>query len=116
MGSSEAITTRAMPASRIASTQGGWRPSWAQGSRVTYIVAPAGSAPRSAQSAERRPLGVQVAERRVEPLAQNLAVADDHGADQGVGADPATPALGNLERAPHMGLIRACELVVHKTD
>ena len=51
VGSSDAITTRAMPASRIASTQGGWRPSWAQGSRVTYIVAPAGSAPRSAQSA-----------------------------------------------------------------
>ena len=50
VGSSEAITTRAIPASRIASVQGGWRPWWAQGSSVTYIVAPAGSSPRARQS------------------------------------------------------------------
>ena len=60
---------------------------------------------------ERRPLRVQAAERRMEPLAKNLAVADDHGADEGIGADPATPALRELQRAPHLGLIRACELV-----
>ncbi len=50
LGSSDAIITRAMPASRIASVQGGWRPSWAQGSSVTYIVAPVGSSPRPRQS------------------------------------------------------------------
>ena len=35
VGSSEATTTRAMPASRIASVQGGVRPWWAQGSSET---------------------------------------------------------------------------------
>src|SRR5918992_3516305 len=43
VGSSEAITTRAMPASRIASVQGGVRPWCAHGSSETYIVAPDGS-------------------------------------------------------------------------
>jgi 2-polyprenyl-6-methoxyphenol hydroxylase-like FAD-dependent oxidoreductase len=51
VGSSEAKTTRAISASRIASVQGGWRPSWAQGSSVTYSVEPAGSSPRSRASA-----------------------------------------------------------------
>ena len=41
MGSSEATTTRAMPASRIASVQAGVRPSWQHGSSETYMVAPA---------------------------------------------------------------------------
>ena len=50
VGSSEAITTHSIPTSRIASVQGGWRPWCAQGSRVTYIVAPAGSSPRRRQS------------------------------------------------------------------
>ncbi len=50
LGSSDPITTRPIPASRIASTQGGCRPVCAQGSNVTYIVAPRGSSPRSAQS------------------------------------------------------------------
>ena len=39
-----------IPAARIASAQGGWRPWCAQGSSVTYIVAPARSAPRSRAS------------------------------------------------------------------
>ena len=43
VGSSEAITTRAMPAPRIASVQAGVRPWWQQGSSETYIVAPEGS-------------------------------------------------------------------------
>ena len=35
--------TRRMAALQMASVQGGWRPWWQQGSRVTYRVAPAGS-------------------------------------------------------------------------
>ena len=114
LGSSEAITTRAIPASRIASTQGGWRPWWAQGSSVTYIVAPAGSSPALAAVGQRRPLRVQPAELGVKPLADDLAVAHDDRADQRIRADPPPPALGQLQRPPQMRLIRACELGVHR--
>ena len=41
VGSSEAITTRVMPAETIASVQGGVRPWWQHGSSEMYIVAPA---------------------------------------------------------------------------
>ena len=54
-------------------------------------------APRAAVR-QRRPLGVQPAELGVEALADHLAVADDHGADQRIGADPPAPALGQLQR------------------
>ncbi len=43
VGSSEATTTRLIPACRIASVQGGVLPSWQQGSSETYRVAPARS-------------------------------------------------------------------------
>ena len=39
-----------MPASRMASVQGGWRPWWQQGSSVTYIVAPAGDSVQCARA------------------------------------------------------------------
>ncbi len=41
VGSSEAITTRAIPAATIASVHGGVRPWWQQGSSEMYMVAPA---------------------------------------------------------------------------
>ena len=69
LGSSEPITTRAIPAARIASVQGGWRPWWAQGSSVTYIVAPAGSWPRARQSASAATSACDAAELGVEALA-----------------------------------------------
>src|ERR671918_7495 len=50
VGSSDAITTREMPASRIASVQGGVRPWWAHGSSETYIVAPKGSSSQAASA------------------------------------------------------------------
>ena len=93
--------------------QGGWRPSWAQGSSVTYIVAPAASSPRRAAILERRPLGVQAAQLGVEPLADRLLSTHDHGADQRIRADPPAPPLGKLQRPPHVGCIRACQLPVH---
>ena len=63
VGSSEATTTRAMPASTIASVHGGVRPTWQQGSSETYSVAPAGS---SVAGGERLALGVRLARRRGE--------------------------------------------------
>src|SRR3954470_493996 len=57
VGSSDAITTRVMPAARIASVHGGVRPVCAHGSSDTYIVAPAVSAPAQAASAARSAWG-----------------------------------------------------------
>ena len=51
LGSEEPMTTRASFASRMASVQGGCLPWWQQGSRVTYIVAPAGSSVQAARAA-----------------------------------------------------------------
>ena len=84
VGSSEAITTRAMPASRIASVHGGVRPVWQHGSSETYSVAPRRSAPPA--GGDRRALGVRPAERGVEALAEHLPVAHDHRADERVRA------------------------------
>ena len=87
-----------MSASTIASTQGGWRPWWAHGSSVTYIVAPATSSPRSRGVGERRPLGVQTPELGVEALPDNLPAADDDRADQRIRAHPTAAARGQRER------------------
>ena len=57
VGSSEATTTRASPASRIASVQGGVWPWWQQGSSETYSVAPRTSASPQAASAARSACG-----------------------------------------------------------
>ena len=48
---------------------------------------------------DRGPLRVQLAELRVESLADDLAVADDHRADEGIGAHASPAALGEGERA-----------------
>jgi hypothetical protein len=53
VGSSEATTTRAIPASISASVQGGVWPWWQHGSSETYIVAPLVSASLQAASAAR---------------------------------------------------------------
>ena len=62
VGSSEATTTRAIPAATIASVQGGVRPWWQQGSSDTYSVAPRRSAPPAAR--DRLDLGVRAAVSR----------------------------------------------------
>ena len=69
---------------------GGWRPVWAQG-RARRVLA-AGAA-----VLDRGPLGVQVAELRVESLSDHGPVADQHRADHRVGADPPAATLGELE-------------------
>ena len=79
--------------------QGGWRPWCAQGSSVTYIVAPAGSSPRAPAVLERRPLGVQPAELGVEALADHLAVADDTAPTSGFGLTrPRPPSASSSAR------------------
>ena len=50
VGSSDATTTREIPAAAIASVQGGVRPWWQQGSSDTYIVDPAGSSSHAASA------------------------------------------------------------------
>ena len=56
VGSSDATTTRAIPASMIASVHGGVRPVWQHGSSETYSVAPRAS-PLQAASAARSACG-----------------------------------------------------------
>src|SRR5439155_21852424 len=47
-------------------------------------------------------LGVRPAEAGVETLADDAAVADQHGADDGVRLDAAAPALGERDRPGHV--------------
>jgi hypothetical protein len=48
---------------------------------------------------QRGALRVQAAELGVEPFAGDPSVADDHRADQGIGAHPSPASLGKGERA-----------------
>ena len=113
VGSSEPITTRAIPASRIASVQGGWRPWWAQGSRVTYIVAPEGSSPRDRQSSSAARSACSSPRTAWKPSPIDLSVADENRTDQRVRADPPAPPLGELEGPLEMGAIRGCRAGLH---
>ena len=81
VGSSEATTTRAMPASTIASVQGGVRPSWQHGSSDTYSVRAGGVL---LAGGERHALGVRLAGAGVEALADHAAALDDDGAHERV--------------------------------
>ena len=60
--------------------------------RPGHVLAPA------RRVGERRPLRVQVAERGVEALPDNLPVADDDRADQRIRAYLAPTTLGERER------------------
>ena len=50
-------------------------------------------------------LGVRAAEAVVPALAQDLAVADEHGPDERVRADLAEPSLGELEGAREVEVV-----------
>ena len=98
LGSSEAITTRARPASsdrvdagRLAALVGAGLQRHVH-RRPGRVLAPLGGV------RQRRPLGVQPAELGVEALPDNLPVADDDRADQRIRAHPTAAALGQLER------------------
>jgi hypothetical protein len=72
--------------------------------------------PPAAAIVERRALGVQIAQPRVEALADYLAVANQHRTDQRVWADSPATSLGELEGPSQMGSVRLCELGGHATD
>ena len=105
VGSSEAITTRAMPASTIASVHGGVRPWWQHGSSDTYMRR-ARRGPRCTPRAPSRsacgsPGGC------VEALADHAPVLDDHGADERVRARLPARAPGQLDGPQKVAARRA---------
>jgi hypothetical protein len=51
---------------------------------------------------------MEAAEFAVEALADNLAIANDHRADQRIRADPTPPALGQLKGAPEKITVDSC--------
>ena len=100
VGSSEAITTRAMPAETIASVHGGVRPWWQHGSSETYMVAPAvrpAAASSAITSAWLSPGGC------VMPSPITRPSLTTHRADHGVRAGLPARAPGELDR-PHQML------------
>ena len=62
---------------------------------------------------ERRPLGVELAEGRVEALADDLAVADETAPTSGFGLTRPRPPSASSSARSQMRPIRACELGVH---
>ena len=101
-GSSEATTTRRIPARRIASVHGGVRPWWRTAPATRTSSRRPGPVPRGA---DRLDLGVRAAELAVIALAERSVAVGDHGADQRVGADPAAPLLGDLDRPRQVAAI-----------
>src|SRR5271167_2379037 len=85
-GSSMPTTTRATPAAMMASLQGGVRPWWTQGSRVTYNVAPLAASPAAAKALTSAcgPPGAAVAPANTDP--------------------PSGPASGGTTTLPTQGL------------
>ena len=98
-GSSSATTTRVTPASIRAVAQGPVRPWWAQGSRVTYAVAPrAGRRPR----VERGDLGVRAARAgRWRPPPRPRRRGRRTQPTQGFGGGAAADGLGEGDRPGH---------------
>ena len=86
---------RGSPRRRAAGAPGGRR---ARASRTSSPRPGPRRAPRQSASAARS--ACRPPELGVEPLADHLAVADDHRADQRIRADPPPPALGKLQRPP----------------
>ena len=95
-GSSEATTTRLMPAARIASVQGGRATVMTAGLERHVHRRPVGV---GAGVADRLDLGMRAAELGVEPDADHLTVARDHRTDHRVRADPPSALLRQLDRA-----------------
>ena len=102
MGSSEATTTRAMPASTIASVHGGVRPTWQQGSSETYSVEPAGSSVAAA-SASRS--ACVLTGSAVKALADHPPVLHEQRAHERIRARLAARLLGELDRSVQVELV-----------
>ncbi len=95
-GSRIAATTRRMPASRIAATQGGVLPKWRQGSSVTKSVAPGRA---RAGRAGPRPRHAVRQTGRGRPRSQGRA----HRRSRSPPWDSARRSLGHAGRAPRPG-------------
>ena len=85
LGSRAAMMTRRTPAARTAWVQGGVRPWWLQGSKVTYKSAAPGRLSGGGQGLH---LGMGRPGPAVVTPAHHLAVFDHHRAHHGVGRDP----------------------------
>ena len=96
-------------AGRLAPLVGAGLESHVQG-RPRRVVSP------GAAVVQGRDLGVGPAQPGVEPLADRLAVAHQHGADERVGADPAAAALGQLQRPSEVEPVLCCDDVGHLPD
>jgi hypothetical protein len=59
---------------------------------------------------------MQIAQLSVKPLADNLAVPDDHRSNERIRADSPAPALGKLKSPLQVRPVRACQLRIHATD
>ncbi len=101
-GSRFAITTLATPAAISACVHGGVLPKWQQGSKLTYTVAPAGSAIWPSDFN----LRVAAAELLMPTPSQFFSLTDDHATDQRIGLDHALARRRKLHRQPHPIAIR----------
>ena len=70
----------------------------------------------SAAVIEGRDLGMGTAELAVEALADRLAVAHEHRADERVWADPAATALSQLQRPLEVEPVLICDHIGHLPD
>ena len=96
-----------MPASRMASEQERLAPDVGAGLERHVQGRALGVGAPGAGVLERGALGVLPPELGVKALADHLAAgADEHGANQWVGADRAASALGELQRPAHVSGIR----------
>ena len=116
LGSSEAITTREIPASRDRLRTGRLPTRMSTGlqrhvHRRSGRVIP--SAPTVSKS---RPLSMKLPQLSVEPLTHHLVPTHHNSSDKRIRTDPPAPALGKLASPPQMGFIRACQLRFHRTD
>ena len=100
VGSSEAMTTRRMPG--LEDRLGAGRRAAGVAAGLERHVERRAAQVGAAGGGDRRALGVRPAELGMEALAEHLAVAHDHRADQRIGARAPAPALRQLKRPGEM--------------
>ena len=111
-----AITTRAIRASRIA--LGARRLPAVVGAGLERHVhgRAGGSTPRPRHASIAATSAWAVAELGVKALADHLAVAHEHRADERVGAHLPAASLGQLQRPPQLDTILLCDHRGHRLD
>ena len=107
LGSRIAATTRLTFAFFSASTQGGVRPWWLHGSRLTYTVAPA--CLRAGRLLESHNFGMRPAGALVPALADDFFSLGDDATDARIRRGGVEALLREFERAPHHGVVERRE-------